>query len=143
MYFIYLNFILFYLLLSKLRATCDKMSSLIYSVIIHITFCSSCFFMCFFNFCNISSFFNIHLLSAGLLPASALLIAVGYAGCSHVLAITFLTLSLTLFGLLGSGVYINQIDIAPQWVLPSIHSYCCFPSCILFSFIYSFITFLT
>ncbi|XP_029299313.1 sialin isoform X1 [Cottoperca gobio] len=52
---------------------------------------------------------------AGLLPAAAFLVAVGYAGCSHILTVTFLTLSTTIGGTTASGVYINQIDIAPRY----------------------------
>uniref|UniRef100_A0A3Q1EN66 Sialin n=1 Tax=Acanthochromis polyacanthus TaxID=80966 RepID=A0A3Q1EN66_9TELE len=47
-----------------------------------------------------------------MLPA-AFLVAVGYSGCSHVLTVTFLTLSSTVGGSSAAGVYMNQIDIAP------------------------------
>ncbi|CAB1321051.1 unnamed protein product [Coregonus sp. 'balchen'] len=49
-----------------------------------------------------------------LLPA-AFLVAVGYSGCSGVLAVTFLTLSTTVGGTSAAGVFINQIDIAPRY----------------------------
>ncbi|XP_070778423.1 sialin [Enoplosus armatus] len=52
---------------------------------------------------------------AGLLPGAAFLVAVGYAGCSHILTVTFLTLSTTIGGISASGVFINQIDIAPRY----------------------------
>ncbi|XP_059205309.1 sialin [Centropristis striata] len=52
---------------------------------------------------------------SGLLPAAALLVAVSYAGCSHILTITCLTLSSTIGGITASGVFINQIDIAPRY----------------------------
>jgi len=64
------------------------------------------------------SSFPIHVFSAGLLAAAAFLVAVAYAGCSHVLTVTFLTLSMTIGGTTASGVYMNQIDIAPRWVSP-------------------------
>ncbi|XP_056271085.1 sialin isoform X3 [Pseudoliparis swirei] len=51
----------------------------------------------------------------GLLAAAAFLVAVAYAGCSHVLTVTFLTLSMTIGGTTASGVYMNQIDIAPRY----------------------------
>ncbi|KAG9355599.1 hypothetical protein JZ751_000437 [Albula glossodonta] len=49
-----------------------------------------------------------------LLPA-AFLTAVGFVGCSGVLAVTFLTLSTSLGGTSAAGVFINQIDIAPRY----------------------------
>ncbi|XP_023264359.1 sialin-like, partial [Seriola lalandi dorsalis] len=49
-----------------------------------------------------------------LLPA-AFLAALGYAGCSHILTVTFLTLSTTTGGTSSAGVFINQIDIAPRY----------------------------
>lgn len=52
---------------------------------------------------------------AGLLPCAAFLVAVSYAGCSHIPAVTFLTLSTTIGGFSASGVFINQIDIAPRY----------------------------
>ncbi|XP_075995216.1 sialin [Genypterus blacodes] len=52
---------------------------------------------------------------AGLVPCSAFLVAVSYAGCSSIIAITCLTLSTTVGGLTAAGVYINQIDIAPRY----------------------------
>ncbi|KAM3858581.1 sialin [Diretmus argenteus] len=51
----------------------------------------------------------------GLLLPAAFLVAVGYAGCSPVLAVTLLTLCTTLAGTSASGVFINQIDIAPRY----------------------------
>ncbi|XP_035038497.1 sialin isoform X2 [Hippoglossus stenolepis] len=51
----------------------------------------------------------------GLLFPAAFLVAVAYAGCSHVLTVTFLTLSMTTGGVSASGVFINQIDIAPRY----------------------------
>ncbi|XP_051247270.1 sialin [Dicentrarchus labrax] len=51
----------------------------------------------------------------GVLPPAAFLVAVSYAGCSHILTVTFLTLSTTVGGISASGVYINQIDIAPRY----------------------------
>ncbi|XP_038821972.1 sialin isoform X2 [Salvelinus namaycush] len=50
----------------------------------------------------------------GLLLPAAFLVAVGYSGCSGVLAVTFLTLSTTVGGTSAAGVFINQIDIAPR-----------------------------
>ncbi|KAI5091729.1 sialin isoform X1, partial [Silurus meridionalis] len=52
---------------------------------------------------------------AGLILPAGLLVAVGFAGCSGVLAVTFLTLSTTLGGFSAAGVFINQLDIAPQY----------------------------
>ncbi|XP_033493176.2 sialin-like [Epinephelus lanceolatus] len=52
---------------------------------------------------------------AGLLPAAALLVGASYAGCSHILAVTLLTLSSTISGITTSGYYVNQIDIAPRY----------------------------
>ncbi|KAI3358811.1 hypothetical protein L3Q82_015213 [Scortum barcoo] len=51
----------------------------------------------------------------GLVPSAALLVAVGYSGCSHVLTVTFLTLSATIGGTSAPGVFMNQIDIAPRY----------------------------
>lgn len=51
----------------------------------------------------------------GLLSAAAFLVAVSYAGCSHILTVTFLTLSTTIGGVTAAGVYMNQIDIAPRY----------------------------
>lgn len=45
--------------------------------------------------------------------------AVSYVGCDHILTITFLTLSTSIGGITAAGIYMNQIDIAPRWVLPS------------------------
>ncbi|KAF4073965.1 hypothetical protein AMELA_G00249260 [Ameiurus melas] len=52
---------------------------------------------------------------AGLVLPAALLVAVGHSGCSGILAVTFVTLSNTLGGISAAGVFINQIDIAPQY----------------------------
>uniref|UniRef100_H2LU46 Sialin n=1 Tax=Oryzias latipes TaxID=8090 RepID=H2LU46_ORYLA len=43
------------------------------------------------------------------------LVAVNYAGCDHILTVTFFTLSSSLGGTSAPGVYINQIDIAPRY----------------------------
>ncbi|XP_070969973.1 sialin-like [Oncorhynchus clarkii lewisi] len=51
----------------------------------------------------------------GLLLPAAFLVAVGFSGCSGVLAVTFLTLSTTVGGTSAAGVFINQIDIAPRY----------------------------
>ncbi|KAI1901770.1 hypothetical protein AGOR_G00037820 [Albula goreensis] len=51
----------------------------------------------------------------GLLLPAAFLTAVGFVGCSGVLAVTFLTLSTSLGGTSAAGVFINQIDIAPRY----------------------------
>lgn len=51
----------------------------------------------------------------GMLLPAAFLMAVSYAGCSHILTVTFLTLSTTTGGISGPGVFINQIDIAPRF----------------------------
>ncbi|XP_010898587.1 sialin [Esox lucius] len=51
----------------------------------------------------------------GLLLPAVFLVAVGYSGCSGVLAVTFLTLSTTIGGTSAAGVFINQIDIAPRY----------------------------
>uniref|UniRef100_H2LU42 Sialin n=1 Tax=Oryzias latipes TaxID=8090 RepID=H2LU42_ORYLA len=48
------------------------------------------------------------------LPA-VFLVAVNYAGCDHILTVTFFTLSSSLGGTSAPGVYINQIDIAPRY----------------------------
>ncbi|XP_008291105.1 sialin [Stegastes partitus] len=53
--------------------------------------------------------------TTGLMLPAAFLVAVGYAGCSHILTVTFLTLSTTAGGTSAPGVYINQIDIAPRY----------------------------
>lgn len=57
---------------------------------------------------------KIFTLSGMLLPA-ACLVAVIYAGCDPILTVTFLTLSTTVGGISASGVFINQIDIAPRY----------------------------
>ncbi|KAM9384495.1 sialin-like [Pholidichthys leucotaenia] len=51
----------------------------------------------------------------GMMLPAAFLVAVCYAGCNHILAVTFLTLSTTTGGASASGVDINQIDIAPRY----------------------------
>ncbi|XP_052389732.1 sialin-like isoform X1 [Carassius gibelio] len=51
----------------------------------------------------------------GLFLPAVFLVAVGFTGCSGVLAVTFLTLSSALGGFSAAGVYINQIDIAPRY----------------------------
>ncbi|KAM4538955.1 sialin [Odontesthes bonariensis] len=51
----------------------------------------------------------------GLLLPAVFLTAVGYAGCDHILTVTFLTLSTSLGGTSSPGVFINQIDIAPRY----------------------------
>lgn len=71
---------------------------------------------------NIQRLKRPHRLSAGMLLPAAFFVAVAYAGCSHILTVTFLTLSTTTGGTSASGVFINQIDIAPRWVLPSLLS---------------------
>ncbi|CAG5889634.1 unnamed protein product [Menidia menidia] len=51
----------------------------------------------------------------GLLLPAVFLTAVGYAGCDHLLTVTFLTLSSTLGATSSPGVFINQMDIAPRY----------------------------
>uniref|UniRef100_A0A1A8J1B1 Sialin n=2 Tax=Nothobranchius TaxID=28779 RepID=A0A1A8J1B1_NOTKU len=51
----------------------------------------------------------------GLLLPAVFLVPVGYVGCSHILTVTFLTLSTSLGGTSSPGVFINQIDIAPRY----------------------------
>ncbi|RVE66729.1 hypothetical protein OJAV_G00110510 [Oryzias javanicus] len=51
----------------------------------------------------------------GLVLPAVFLVAVNYAGCDHVLTVTFFTLSSSLGGTSAPGVYINQIDIAPRY----------------------------
>ncbi|KAG7501087.1 sialin-like [Solea senegalensis] len=51
----------------------------------------------------------------GLVFPAVFLAAVGYAGCSHVLAVTLLTLSMAIGGISAPGVFINQLDIAPRY----------------------------
>ncbi|CAN9492949.1 unnamed protein product [Ophioblennius macclurei] len=51
----------------------------------------------------------------GLLLPAAFLVAVSFAGCNHILTVTFLTLSTTSGGVSAAGVFINQIDIAPRF----------------------------
>ncbi|KAG8004902.1 Sialin [Nibea albiflora] len=64
-----------------------------------------------FSITNVRKIFTL----TGLLPGAACLVAVGYAGCSHILTVTFLTLTSTIGGTSASGVFINQIDIAPRY----------------------------
>ncbi|XP_036422476.1 sialin [Colossoma macropomum] len=52
---------------------------------------------------------------AGMLLPAGLLVAVGFSGCSGILAVTFLTLSTTIGGISSAGVFMNQIDIAPRY----------------------------
>ncbi|XP_034016091.1 sialin [Thalassophryne amazonica] len=52
---------------------------------------------------------------AGVLPGAAFLMAVNYTGCSHIMTVTFFTLSLTIGGISSAGVFMNQIDIAPRY----------------------------
>ncbi|XP_053190148.1 sialin [Scomber japonicus] len=66
------------------------------------------------NMLSITSVRKIFTL-VGLLPASGFLVAVSFSGCSHILAVTFLTLCTTIGGISASGVYMNQIDIAPRY----------------------------
>uniref|UniRef100_H2LU41 Sialin n=1 Tax=Oryzias latipes TaxID=8090 RepID=H2LU41_ORYLA len=58
----------------------------------------------------------------GLVLPAVFLVAVNYAGCDHILTVTFFTLSSSLGGTSAPGVYINQIDIAPRWLHASILS---------------------
>ncbi|KAJ3608792.1 hypothetical protein NHX12_023322 [Muraenolepis orangiensis] len=51
----------------------------------------------------------------GLLLPAVCLVAVGYAGCSALPAVTLLTVSSTLSGASTAGVFVNQIDIAPRY----------------------------
>ncbi|XP_017551738.1 sialin [Pygocentrus nattereri] len=51
----------------------------------------------------------------GMLLPAGLLVAVGFSGCSGILAVTFLTLSTTIGGASSAGVFMNQIDIAPRY----------------------------
>ncbi|CAL8293223.1 unnamed protein product [Merluccius merluccius] len=51
----------------------------------------------------------------GLLLPAVCLVAVGYAGCSAVPAVTLLTVSSTLGGTSAAGVFVNQLDIAPRY----------------------------
>lgn len=51
----------------------------------------------------------------GLFLPAVFLAAVGFSGCSGVLAVTFLTLSSAFGGFSAAGVFINQIDIAPRY----------------------------
>ncbi|KAM9838476.1 sialin [Aulostomus maculatus] len=64
-----------------------------------------------FSVTNVRKIFTL----TGLLPAAGFLAAVSYAGCSQTLTVTFLTLSTTIAGTSASGVFINQIDIAPRY----------------------------
>ncbi|XP_029022325.1 sialin [Betta splendens] len=51
----------------------------------------------------------------GMVLPAAFLVAVSYAGCNHILTVTFLTCSTATGGISGSGVFINQMDIAPRY----------------------------
>nr|XP_057904011.1 sialin [Doryrhamphus excisus]XP_057904012.1 sialin [Doryrhamphus excisus] len=51
----------------------------------------------------------------GMLPPAGFLLALAYAGCDHVLTVTFLTLSSATAGTSAPGVFLNQIDIAPRY----------------------------
>ncbi|XP_026156774.1 sialin [Mastacembelus armatus] len=51
----------------------------------------------------------------GMLLPAAFLVAVSFSGCSHILTVTFLTLSTATGGTSAAGVFINQIDIAPRY----------------------------
>lgn len=53
--------------------------------------------------------------AVGMVLPATFLVCVCYVGCSHVWTVFFLTLSTTTGGTSGSGVYINQIDIAPRY----------------------------
>lgn len=53
--------------------------------------------------------------SNGLLLSAGCLMAVNYVGCSHILTITFLTLSTTVAATCAAGIFINQMDIAPRY----------------------------
>ncbi|XP_012715143.2 sialin [Fundulus heteroclitus] len=64
-----------------------------------------------FSITNVRKIFTF----LGLLLPAVFLIAVCYAGCSHILTVTFLTLSTSVGGISAAGVYVNQIDIAPRY----------------------------
>ncbi|KAK5618208.1 hypothetical protein CRENBAI_020834 [Crenichthys baileyi] len=64
-----------------------------------------------FSITNVRKIFTF----TGLLLPAVFLTAVCYSGCSHILIVTFLTLSTSLGGTSSAGVFINQIDIAPQY----------------------------
>ncbi|XP_014325652.1 sialin-like [Xiphophorus maculatus] len=64
-----------------------------------------------FSITNVRKIFTF----TGLVLPALFLIAVCYAGCSHILTVTFLTLSTSLGGTSSAGVYVNQIDIAPRY----------------------------
>ncbi|XP_061597282.1 sialin isoform X2 [Cololabis saira] len=64
--------------------------------------------------CSVTAVRKVFTFSGLMLPA-AFLVAVSYAGCDHLLTVTFLTLSTSLGGTSAPGVYINQIDIAPRY----------------------------
>ncbi|KAM4725874.1 sialin isoform 2-T2 [Anableps anableps] len=64
-----------------------------------------------FSITNVRKIFTF----TGLLLPALFLVAVCYAGCSHILTVTFLTLSTSLGGTSSAGVYVNQIDIAPRY----------------------------
>ncbi|XP_059171323.1 sialin-like [Physella acuta] len=51
----------------------------------------------------------------GLITPGVLLIVVGYVGCDHTLAMTFLSLGVGLGGCIMGGYNINHLDIAPKF----------------------------
>ncbi|XP_061679481.1 sialin isoform X2 [Syngnathoides biaculeatus] len=51
----------------------------------------------------------------GMLFPAVFLLALAYAGCSPALTVAFLTLTSATAGTSGSGVFMNQIDIAPRY----------------------------
>lgn len=51
----------------------------------------------------------------GLFLPAVFLVAVGFSGCSGVMAVTFLTMSSAFGGFSAAGVFLNQIDIAPRY----------------------------
>uniref|UniRef100_A0A3Q3JW88 Major facilitator superfamily (MFS) profile domain-containing protein n=1 Tax=Monopterus albus TaxID=43700 RepID=A0A3Q3JW88_MONAL len=72
---------------------------------------TSAFFRRVFSVTVVRKLFTL----TGMLLRAAFLMAVSYAGCSHILTVTFLTLSIATGGISGPGVFINQIDIAPRF----------------------------
>ena len=65
-------------------------------------------------FCNTVS------TTTGLILPASLLVATGYTGCDHKLAVVLLTLGVGLGGFTMSGYCVNHLDIAPlfagEWV---------------------------
>ncbi|XP_068189155.1 sialin [Antennarius striatus] len=53
--------------------------------------------------------------AVGLLSSAGFLLGVAYVGCSHIYTITLLTLSTTIGATAATGVFINQMDIAPRY----------------------------